>query len=201
MSTRLDTTFDVVERFIKVESHVPVLTDGKTSEAMHTVRKALFGMRQEICENNEIIYPSGNAIVTIFSPWHHMQKELEGALKPKKMKVIPILEDIKKRMRMISNGVADEPPLTTPVELTVLLHSFTLKALDNINTHDLWCAPCVLHHGLSSFSVMPLHLSKAEKLLGEALVQWMMSEYQRSISQPTVQWKPTAEITPGGGNL
>lgn len=201
MSTRFGTTFGVVERFIKVETHVRVLTYGKSSEAVDKVRKALSGMRQEIGDNNEIIYPSLNSIVTSISSLRHMQTELEGALKPTMIKVLPMLEDINQCIRMLSSGVADGPSRTEPGELTVLLASVILKVLDNINSYDLWCAACVLHPGLSSFSFIPLHLSNASKLRGESLVQRMMSEYQPSISQRTVQPKPKAEITPSGGNL
>lgn len=80
------------------------------------------------------------------------------------MKVLPMLEDLKQKMTVLSSGIATEPDLRKPHDLTVLLARTTPHYLNEILVHDLWCASCVIHPGLKCFSFMNVTDGNAAKL-------------------------------------
>ena len=117
-------------------------------------------------------------------------------------KVLPMLENLKQNLSLVSSGVSTGPNLEKHHELTILLSRVRLKYLDEIPMHDIWCASCVIHPGLSSFSFMPPSRAKLARSLGESLVSQMISEiapvHQHVDRDETSQ---RVEITPTGGNL
>ena len=110
-----------------------------------------------------------------------------------------MMENLKQKLTLLSSGIASGPSLPMPHESTQLLAKCTLQVLNDITVHDMWCAACLLHPGLTSFQFMPVQAGRDAKMLGEALVQRMLSEYQ-----PATQQTPTSNacsIEPIGGTL
>ena len=127
-------------------------------------------------DDNKIFFPALKAIVKCFSPQRHAQTELEAAYKPTLFKVLPMIDDIKQRMTILSSDICSGPEFRPVHELTSLLARYTLKSLNDIPIHDLWGASCVIHPGLSSFSFMSASNASHCKLIGIALAKKILNE-------------------------
>lgn len=61
------------------------------------------------------------------------------------MKIIPLFDDSKSKLSILSSYAAIEPNLVPNHELTFILARETVMSLQNIIYHDLWCAACVCY--------------------------------------------------------
>lgn len=90
------------------------------------------------------------------------------------VKVLPMLHDIKKRLIQLENGIYGVCFLQVHNHTTII-SSATLRHLESIEIHNLWCAACVLHPYLANFSFMPSLVRREYRSKGESLIQKMMS--------------------------
>lgn len=68
------------------------------------------------------------------------------------MLVLPALEDPKRKMCMIANGVREATSFSEVICGDEALVSSTLVALQKILLHDFWAAACLFHPGLRALA-------------------------------------------------
>lgn len=137
---------------------------------------------------------------SIFSPLSDEKPELEAWSYLTMEKVLPMLEDIKTQYTISISGISSGPELQAPHKFTSILATSTLKAVNEINLHDVWCAASVLHPGLSSFSIFNGSCGKDSNICCAISVQRMRSESQ-TVDSPTDAACPSQinhHITPVG---
>lgn len=129
--TRFGTTFYTVERFLSSASKVTRVLGSEDQEAARSIEAF------DKIKCNMSSFVNLEAIVTRFKPIRHAQTLLEADSKPTIMQVIPALETIKKKLRLLSNGVRQGPDLIIVEGGAQTLAKSTLDALDKIQIHDL----------------------------------------------------------------
>lgn len=92
------------------------------------------------------------------------------------VKVLPGIEEIKYGLSFTASGIVNSHTLEEPHSFTQLLARETLKEINHIQCHQLWCAPCVLHPGLMSFHFVCKESEANYRKLGECLVRRMIFE-------------------------
>lgn len=105
-------------------------------------------------DQNIIFNPALEASSTCFAPVRQAQTELEACYHPTTMKIIPMVEDLKNNLTLLSTSVATGPILEHVHELTKVLARETLLYLKLIH-QDLWCAACVMHPGFTASIFVP----------------------------------------------
>lgn len=65
--------------------------------------------------------------------------------------VLPDLKDIKRKLRMIENGLEQGPTFSEVSTQEQPLTSSRLSTIETIPAHDFRAAACILYHGLCSF--------------------------------------------------
>ena len=201
VETRFGTTHDVVVRFLKSFNLVVDIIDHYHGDSAKKMKKNLSILTKEKDDDDSEVFPALQAICDVFSLLRHAQTELQASQKPTLMKVLPMLEDIKQRLLLISNSITHGSSLVTPHKFSSKLAKVTLSKISEMTMHDMWFASCVLHPGLRSFSFMPSGKARESRAIGEALVEKMVSEYQPtqlSEKQPTAL---AADVVPDGGNI
>lgn len=195
--TRFGTTFDMVERFLLASSDVVRIIESSDQEAAKSASEVYDAIK---CINST--FPSFQAIVTCFAPIRHAQTLLEAAETPTIMLVLPAVEDIKRKVQMIANGVR-QGPLFSPVSPEdQSLASSTLAALDRIVLHDFWAASCLLHPGLRTLSFVHNTTVRAElKAKGKRLLQSLFNKAVQSSNITTAQVPTSSAIAPVGTTL
>lgn len=176
--TRFGTVYDVVERFLKSVSTLKQLVSTKAGDSAKKIDKQLSLLITSTISDGSITYPALQAIVTCLSPLRHSQTVLEASQKPTMHHVLPIIEELKGKLRLLSSGVPIDTTQEPPHELTQQLSKQTLAQLSNIRYHDVWCASCFLHPGLSSFHFMPSDTASKCRSVAESLVRKMISGRQ-----------------------
>lgn len=175
--TRFGTTFDVVKRFLKSAEQLQLLISSKSGDSKDKISKNLSKLSTSTFDNRKC-YPALEAILDVFASIRHAQTELESSKKPTLVKVLPMLEELKTKLTFQSSGIVDPSTNVAPSEHTQLLAKRTLEALNNIDYHDLWCASCFLHPGLSSFSFCSPSVASLCKRRGESLVRQMVLDFE-----------------------
>lgn len=107
ISTMFCTTFDVIQRFLKSKERVSLLIENRTVDAHAKVQKCLQSTEQQI-DGKDVLYPSLDAIIQCFAPIPHAQTELEAFSTPKFLKVLPMLEDFRQKITLLSSGIATQ---------------------------------------------------------------------------------------------
>lgn len=105
------------------------------------------------------------------------------------VKVLPMLRDVKQRLAVLSSGIVRGSDLQPPHELTRLLATVKLKAVDDIKVNDVWCAVCALYPELSSFIFMAGDGANNTMISGESLARRMVAEYVPTSSISTTNLK------------
>lgn len=178
VETRFGTVHDVSRRFLKAAPHIRTVLDAHDSDAAKKAMELFNLLRREETSEEVVEYPALKAVVTCFAPLRHAQTELEANGTPTIMKILPMLEDMKQYLKLLSLGVAQSSDADITHAYTRTLAHATLQSLEGIRYHDMWAAACVLHPGLSSLFFMSSIPSEEMRAKGEALVRRMIREAQ-----------------------
>lgn len=143
LSTRFGTTIDTVERFVAA---VPEVIRVIEASDIHSSKSASEALDEIKCENSS--YPNLHAVLKCFQPIRHAQTMLESSKTPTLMMVLPVLEELKKKLNQISRGISQAPNFEPVFSYDQSLAMSTLNAIQKINLHDIWCAACLIHPGL-----------------------------------------------------
>lgn len=102
------------------------LVNEKDGEAKK-LSKFLSHLTQNVYTNNSILHHTVDAIIACFSPIRP----------PMMMKVLPILEDIKQNLCLLSDGVSQSNYLPPPHHLTINLATVCLDRINAIYIDDM----------------------------------------------------------------
>lgn len=133
----------MVKRFVDVKQDVSRVIDASDQDS---VKKGI-----KLCDDMhkfESTYPSFNAIVNCFGPIRHAHKIVEATDTPTLMLVLPLLEELKRKLGFIVNGILDGSNFVRSSFQDKKLATGTIAALNKNQLHDLWPYYCLLHPGL-----------------------------------------------------
>lgn len=100
----------------------------------------------------ESAYPSFIAIVNCFGFACHAQAMVEDTTTPTMMPVIPLCEELKRKLGLIFNGILEGSNFVPSSIEDNNIATTTRSALNKIQLHDLWYCSCLLHPGFSTLS-------------------------------------------------
>ena len=132
VSTRFGTRFDCVKRFVKSEKQLNAVLNQLEGDAVTKIKDLLSELTRE--HDDEGYHLTAlSEIGDTFAPIRHVQVELESYGKPTLLKVLPMLENLKQNLSLVSSGVSTGPNLEKHHELTILLSvSYTHLTLPTI---------------------------------------------------------------------
>lgn len=102
------------------------------------------------CKNSSFSYL--NSILTFFQPMRHAETILEACKKLMLISVIPVLEEHKKKMRLLINCVHQALQYIIILSSNQGLETSTFTTLDKLNYQELWVSACRIHLGIRAFT-------------------------------------------------
>lgn len=153
---RFETVFDETARFNKL---IPYLSSTILKPEFDYARKVLHlldTLTISLDANGVPREDALDAISVAFKHIRHVQTALEASNHITTIKLIPLPNDVKAPLRLVSSCVIHSETMIVPSLSERELATVTLSAIDNIAYQDHWAASLVIHPGLCGLSELIL---------------------------------------------